>query len=121
MDGRMKPLDIARLRRNWDRALGAAQAAPPASAPAPEVVLDPYAEAERWLLQIRRLVRADFERYEPRLTPFLDEAAALLGALRGRPSANGEAVDDPNALRAALQKTLWDIEDLLEVYSMQKV
>ncbi|MFO7179021.1 MAG: hypothetical protein DIU78_010005 [Pseudomonadota bacterium] len=114
----MKPLDVARLRHNWDRALGAVASVPPAQSAAAVGELDPYAEAERVFEGIRKHVLTDFAAHARSLRPFLDEAAALLRALREGPGASGDELDaDPKALRERLRKTLWDLEDLLEVYS----
>ena len=114
--------DLARLKRNWDRAASApAPPLPERIARVPEAK-DPYPEAERVLERISRLSRSEFPPHARNLDPFLNEASALLARLRDEsslpPALDSKALAVSSAkLRGELLNVLADLEDLFEVYS----
>lgn len=110
-----EPFDIKKIRRNWqllgtdgDRHDGKL-----AATPAP---LDPFVAARHDLARLRELLASQFAPHAATLAPFtrrIEEAAALLEA-----ATSGKSAGDPKALRAELQDALFDLEDLLEVFSL---
>jgi CRISPR/Cas system Type II protein with McrA/HNH and RuvC-like nuclease domain len=102
--------DVARLKRNWDRASSSPEVPLPERVAAIPRARDPFPEAERLLERIRALTRLEFSSHEERLRPFLADASQLLAELRARP-------ESPSELRAQLLEVLADLEDLYEVYS----
>lgn len=102
--------DVARLKRNWDRATSAPPVALPERIATVPQVRDPLPEAARLLERIGVLTRLEFSAHEDRLRPFLAEASRLLAEL-------GARSESPSELRAQLLKVLADLEDLYEVYS----
>ena len=118
----VKPFELERLRRNWDRA------AEPASPPLPErfervrPAIDPYPEARRVLARIDAMTKSEFSERGRGLGPFLAEAQDLLARIQAasspRDAANpGAPIEDAAALRDQFQKVLNDLEDLFEVYA----
>ena len=114
--------DLARLKRNWDRAASAPAAPLPERIARVPQAKDPYPEAERVLERISRLSHGEFPLHAHNLDPFLNEARALLGRLRdgssSPPVQDGKAPAISSAkLRGELLNVLADLEDLFEVYS----
>jgi hypothetical protein len=121
------PFDLEKVRRNWARAV-----APRPEDAAPERFAhvkpppDLRPEARALLERIRRLALLRFAEREGALTPFLDDASMRLEHLSPDPPPAGGAPDeaagpgaaeDPGATRDELQKVLYDLEDLFEVFA----
>ncbi len=110
-----EPFDIARLRRNWERA---AEPEPPqvegrnAQKDGGRAPLDALGEARRLLARVKALIVADMREHQHALLPFVARAEELLEQMAGRKSP--DASDE--AAREEFLSVLVDIEDLADVF-----
>lgn len=124
--------DLERLRRNWSPTVTTSTATRPATLEQVVAVRDPLREARAQLDELERLVLPRFPGSALALTAFLRELREGLRALEAPVEA---AVDDEGAPRAApmspatsdaggalraLEQTLDGLEELLEVFSLQR-
>jgi hypothetical protein len=115
--------DIKKLRRRWDLAVPPdVRGAPPGWLAGARAPLDPFVAARHELGRVRELVRSQVSREVETVEQFLARVEAAIGALEAAssPAAEGSAApeaEDP-ALRAELDDALFDLEDILEVFTM---
>lgn len=112
-----EPFDLKKIRRNWQLAGSFERSLPPGPLAEVSPPLDPFVAARHDLTRLRELVGAQFEPHIETLLPFLrriDDAIARIEKVASG-SAPGE---DSKALREELQDALFDLEDLLEVFSL---
>lgn len=111
-----EPLDLKKIRRNWELASTLEPDQPGGKLGAVPPPLDPFAAARGDLTRVRELLASEFAEHLPTLAPFVrrvDDALEALEAL-----ASGQGQGDARALRAELHDALYDVEDLLEVFSL---
>ena len=112
-----EPLDLQKIRRNWERA--GADVRPPAPDRFQDVAapLDAYHSGRLLLERLRREVGETFPEHQKALAPFLTRAEVSFAQLRERvsPEAADEA-KDAAALREQLAAALCDLEDICEAF-----
>ena len=111
-----EPFDLKKIRRNWELAGASDGDRPGGKLASVAPPLDPFVAARGDLARLRELLASDFSDHTPALSPFLRRVDGAIAGLEA--VASGQAEGDARALRAELHDALFDIEDLLEVFSM---
>jgi hypothetical protein len=112
------PFDLKKIRRNWQLAGALGDDQPQGRIAAVPAPLDPFVAARHDLTRLRELLASQFEEHSATLAPFtrrIDEAISRLEQVTA-----ARSQDDPAALRAELEDALFDLEDLLEVFSLPR-
>jgi hypothetical protein len=104
-----EPFDIARLRRNWDRAAELEPQRVESRKERGRAPLDALGEARRLLARVKSLIVADLREHQHALLPFVARAEELLQQMA--------APDAPDArAREEFLAVLVDLEDLADVF-----
>ncbi len=111
MTTKPESIDLEKVRKNWERAsvVYGGNDGPPTVI---TEVVDPIRAGHETLARIRALVTVEYAKHRDVLMPFLDRAAELIDAMRTAERKEEERI------RAELEQLLNDVEDLLEVYSL---
>ena len=118
--------DLKKVRRNWDLAVTPPAPAPPERLAEVRPALDPFVAAESDIARLRGLIAAELADHAETLAPFLGQLDRAVGRLRAATAAGpasvraegGEPPLDATEIREELDKALFDLEDLIEVFTM---
>lgn len=109
--------DLAKIRRNWERARASVPIAPLDRLAEVKPPLDPFAEGQRLLERLRREVVDEFPEREAALAPFVTRVE--VGFERLRAETSGEPAAAPAgevSARQQLMAALADLEDICETF-----
>lgn len=110
------PFDLAKVRRNFERALVPEPATMPAVIARVRAARDPFPTAREDVVRLRAAVTARFPGDTEALIPFLERIEGRLIRME-TPSGESDDGKDRDAIREEFHSALADLEDLLEVFA----